>query len=275
MSPRAKTNGSDLTEADLFRMLRDRHMRTGNGGAGEYAVLFHVRNGAGFDSTNTFDAVVMQLWPSRGLELHGYEVKCSRKDWQRELGKPEKAEAAAVLCDRFSIVVSDQDIIRPGELPPTWGLLVPRGGRLHCVRDAPLLPGKDLTSPVPRPFLVSLLRAAGAVPKAEPEEVTRARDEGLKTGLRQAEQAMEEWQRQAEDLRKVIRVFEEESGVTLLTWRNGIDQPAVVARTLRAILNGDAEARAEEARSRIRRVRQQLLDAAGALDPFVEETPRG
>lgn len=265
---RAKADAAAaLTEADLLRMLRDRHTKTGNGGAGEYAVLFHVRNAAGFDSTNTFDAVVMQLWPSRGLELHGYEVKCSRKDWQRELAKPEKAEAAAARCDRFSVVVSDQEIIRPGELPPTWGLLVARGGRLHCVRDAPLLPGADLARSVPRPFLVALLRAAGAVPKAEPEEVTRARAEGAKEGLAQAEAAMESWRQEAEELRKVIRDFDEAAGISLRSWRLGVDAPSTVGRTLRAILEGDAEA--EQARSRIRRVRRQLLDAAGALDQFL------
>ena len=30
------------------------------------------------------DAIAMNLWPSRGLAVHGFEIKISRGDWQRE-----------------------------------------------------------------------------------------------------------------------------------------------------------------------------------------------
>ena len=45
------------------------------------------------------DAVIMSLWPSRGLELHGVEIKVSRADWKREAADPAKAEAIAAYCD--------------------------------------------------------------------------------------------------------------------------------------------------------------------------------
>lgn len=83
-----------LTEATVLQLLRERHTAVGNGGAGEHAFLAHVRNAAGFDANRTFDAVAVNLWPSRGLSIHVYEVKVSRSDWKRELAKPAKAEDA-------------------------------------------------------------------------------------------------------------------------------------------------------------------------------------
>ena len=41
-----------------------------------YAFLSQLRNGTGYGkSTRTADAISMCLWPSRGLEIEGYEIK--------------------------------------------------------------------------------------------------------------------------------------------------------------------------------------------------------
>ncbi len=146
----------------MLALLRQKLTKPGNGGAGEYALLPQVRNAAGFDASRTFDAVAVSLWPSRGFSIHCYEVKCSRSDWLRELKEPAKAEAAAHHCDRFSIVAADSSIVKDGELPPTWGLLVVHGQGLRTVVAAPLLPGADPKRPVERSFLVPMLRSAGA-----------------------------------------------------------------------------------------------------------------
>lgn len=171
-----------LTERQLLDMLRLRHVRSGNGGAGEYAFLTHVRNEASFAATRTMDALTVSLWPSRGLELHGYEVKSSRSDWLRELKDPEKAEVFHRRCDRWSLVVGAADIVAPGELPPTWGLLVPRGGKLATVVAAPKLPRTKEEKMISRSWLVCLLRAAGAVPESDSKEVAAARAEGFDEG---------------------------------------------------------------------------------------------
>src|SRR5438876_1169784 len=76
------------------------------------------------------DALAMSLWPSRGLELHGFEIKASRADWRTELRNPETADEIATRCDRWWIVAGSADIVTDGELPPTWGLLVPLGSAL-------------------------------------------------------------------------------------------------------------------------------------------------
>ncbi len=188
------------TEAEVLGLLERHYAKPGYGGAGEYAFMRQVRNASGFDAKRTFDAVVVGLWPSRGHDIHVLEVKVSRSDWQRELAKPEKAEDAAKVADRFS-VVAPRGIVDLAEVPATWGLIEIHGGieeecelpalfpgdeprkgtrvvgrKVRTVRAAPLLHDTErCRAPIPRSFLVPMLRAAGAVPEARtPDEVAIA-----------------------------------------------------------------------------------------------------
>lgn len=49
----------------------------------EWAIMWEVGEGTGAASGRYADAVMMSLWPSRGLELHGVEIKVSKSDWKR------------------------------------------------------------------------------------------------------------------------------------------------------------------------------------------------
>ena len=102
--PRRPESRPPCTEAAVTTLLRDRHANTGNGGAGEWAFMAQVRNAAGFNATRTLDALALHLWPSRGLVLHGFEIKVSRSDWLREVKDPAKAEDACRLVEYFWIV---------------------------------------------------------------------------------------------------------------------------------------------------------------------------
>lgn len=124
---------SKLTEADVLALLRERHTRPGNGGGGEFAFLTHVRNRAGFNATRTFDAVAINLWPSKGLTIEIFEVKVSRSDWLRELKKPDKAAPALALGDYFS-VVAPAGCVKPDELPERWGLIEVHTRKSDCTR---------------------------------------------------------------------------------------------------------------------------------------------
>lgn len=111
-----------VTERVMLDRLRGRYGgRSGNGYRWVFAT--HVRDAAGFDASRTADAVALDLWPSKGLELHGFEVKVSRSDWLRELAKPDKHVPVARFCDRWWLVVPDRTIVHSGELPKTWGLI--------------------------------------------------------------------------------------------------------------------------------------------------------
>lgn len=123
------------TEADMLALLRDRYGATYGNGI-RYASAAHVRSHAGFDARRTADFVAMDLWPSKGLALHGHEVKVSRADWLVELKQPEKAQEFVPYLDYWWLVVADRRIVRDGELPAGWGLLAPRGNRLAVVVPA-------------------------------------------------------------------------------------------------------------------------------------------
>ena len=199
------------TAKDVSRALRERH--AGNA----WAYLVEVRNEIGFaNRVRSADAMAMSLWPSRGLELHGFEIKVSRTDWQKELSQPEKAEEIARYCDRWWLVVGDAAIVREGELPPTWGLLAPKGDKLVVVRQAPPL----TPQPWPRGFIASLLRAA--TEQLAPEaELKRVRAEGYGEG---AKHERENARQNATELERTVAEFEKASGVALVDvdrWQSG------------------------------------------------------
>jgi hypothetical protein len=110
-----------MTASDIERELMKRYP------SGEYAYFSQVRNGTGFPrETRTADAMVLSLWPSRGLELYGFEIKVSRSDWLSELKNPKKAEELSQYCD-YWYIVAPSDIVEIGELPATWGLMAWNG----------------------------------------------------------------------------------------------------------------------------------------------------
>lgn len=150
----------------------------------EYALFPQVRSAAGFDAKRTADAVMMSLWPSRGLMVHGFEIKSSMHDLRRELEQPEKAEAIAKFCDHWWIVTGSVDIVPdPDALPATWGWLARVGNELKLQRPAQTLQPEPLT----RTFLAAVLRQAQAwtpgeqqmrdAVKAAVDECNRTRDE--------------------------------------------------------------------------------------------------
>ncbi len=97
------------TEAAVLTCLRRRYSES-HGNGDRWAFATHVKSGAGFyDNTpgsfayhRAADAVAMDLWPSKGLEIHGHEVKVSRSDWLSELKQPEKCEPVKRYCDRWA-----------------------------------------------------------------------------------------------------------------------------------------------------------------------------
>src|ERR1700693_1206177 len=56
----------------------------------DYGIVFEVAKSTGHAAHRHLDAVAMDLWPSRGLELHGIEIKVSKQDLKRELADPAK-----------------------------------------------------------------------------------------------------------------------------------------------------------------------------------------
>lgn len=154
------------TEAEVYGALKKRFR------APTYAILPGVADATGANQRRTIDAIVMGLWPSRGLAVHGIEIKTRRGDWLRELKSPEKQETIARFCDRFWLAVGDKEVIQDGELPDSWGLLVPHGKGLRAAVDAPPREAQPLT----RGFVAAILRRAHEA-QTDPDVERRVREE--------------------------------------------------------------------------------------------------
>lgn len=262
------------TERTVLDALRSRHAPKERGGNGpEWAFVEHVRNAAGFNANRTIDAMALGLWPSRGMELQGYEVKVSRADFRREIADPAKMDAFAHVLDRFWIV-APKGIVPANELPSTWGLLevADDGVSIRQKVAAPLL--TESRAPIPRTMLVPLMRAAGAVVKSRPEDMQAEYTRGFTDGKVSTIRAGKDWQRMYEEqnerlneLRDAVREIDTALG-TSLSYGHGrasrAEELARISGAVKLAVNGDSAGdRATEA---IRRSFQQLSFARDALD---------
>lgn len=155
----------------------------------------------------------MSVWPSRGYDIHGIEVKVSRYDWAKELNQPEKSAAVQQFCNRWWIATPEESIIKTGELPPTWGWMVSNGkGGMRVVTDAPSLTPK----PISIEFLASVLRNVQRSDESSIERmVSKARQEGH-------DQGGTYHQRKYTELAATVAEFEKSSGIDLArTWDAG------------------------------------------------------
>lgn len=151
----------------------------------EWALFFEVADATGARQNRWADAVAMNLYPSRGLSICGFEVKVSRSDWLRELKTPSKSEPVQQYCDTWAIVTL-AGVVKDGELPPTWGLYELDAGKLRQKVPSPAL--KPL--PVTKAFVAAMLRRAseidhGEVAAAVHKEVERRREADLKNNERE------------------------------------------------------------------------------------------
>jgi hypothetical protein len=154
--------------------------------APRYATLAEVRDATGLAHTRTADAIILCLWGSDRYELMGVEIKVSRSDFLQEIKDIKKADALLRYCDRWYLAAGDSDIVKEGELPAGWGLLVPRGDKLVVAKEAPKLD----PIPITRKFLGGLMRAAESQlgNKREIDNlVERARREGVAEGRKYSE----------------------------------------------------------------------------------------
>lgn len=208
-----------LTEADLLSRLAKKHP------APAWAFLTQVRNGTGYGRrVRTADALAMSLWPSRGLELHGFEVKCYRGDWIHELKTPEKAEEIARFCHRWWIVAPDEDVVKTAEIPPAWGLMVPHGSGLAVRKLADLQEAQAPTYP----FLGALLRkvSESMVPF---ESIKSELDGARKSGYESAKAAVAHAKSDLARLQRSVTEFEAASGVKIPLFGGAGDIGAAVA----------------------------------------------
>ncbi len=224
---------SPMTAQDIVAALAKRHP------APTWAFLEQVRNSTGWAKVpRTADAIAMSCWPSRGLELHGFEVKVSRTDWKRELADPEKAEEIMAFCDRWWIVTPAKGIVQDGEIPTTWGHMVVDGRGATVKIAAPKLEAQ----PIDRLFLAAILRRVNecSIPVDRIEDkIKAARSEGkdeASHGLRYSAS-------EHASLIERVRKFEKASGLSI---EHGWEKPETIGAAVRQVLEkGPLEIRKE------------------------------
>jgi hypothetical protein len=236
-----------MTETEVVAKLRNRYAPP------TWAFIPQVRNGTGFQRLpRTADALAMALWPSRGLELIGFEIKTSRSDWLAELKNAEKAESIFAFCDRWYLVGAGP-IIQPGELPAGWGYIAVGDKGCKIEAEAERRKGKD----VDRLFLAAILRRQmeATVPKSEIEaELIKAREDGKQQAADKVKWNAEETQR----LREHVAAFEKASGLSISDgWRYTGQE---VGRAVKDVLEHGTE-----------HMRQQILAHKGMLERMLKD----
>jgi hypothetical protein len=211
-----------------------RQILRGHFGDNRYLFMEEVRDATGFDAGRSADAVALGMYRTVGQLLWGFEIKVSRSDWVHELQQPEKSEAFLKYCDRFALVVSDRDIVKPGELPEPWGLLAPvetqmklsadgqekKLPRLEWVKECPAL----TPVPIDRVFLCAIMSAATEFSmQARARQERKWRDEGYEAGRKSAEERTGEarYREQLTRCEKVMYEFSQASGIDLNAYTDG------------------------------------------------------
>ena len=199
-----------------------------------WVVLEELRDGTGFVSSGReADAVAFGVWPSRGFQIIGFEVKSRRSDWLSELKNPEKMEAIGQFCDQWWIVCSEA-VAKLEEMPLAWGWLCPNGNGLKILKQAEKL--KPL--PVDRVLLMSIVRnisnnytllsSLEERAKEQAKSITEYKDreiERLKLTLKESENKID-------NFRKI-------SGINIEgEWKYPIER---LGRAVKAVLDYDAQ----------------------------------
>jgi hypothetical protein len=184
----------------------------------EYALLEQVANSTGWAGKRWADAIAVSLWPSRGLEILGFEIKVSRGDWKKELADPSKAESIQKHCDRWFIVAPD-GMIEPSELPPTWGLLGVNAKSVATARvAAPKLEPEKLSIE----FVAALFRRQSEVwEEAMSKAKSDGRADGEATGNPGLANRLALYEQRVAQLEESIRSFQKKSGIKNFEWRHG------------------------------------------------------
>ena len=242
---------------DIEALLRVRY------GAPEWLFLAQTRFGSG----RRIDGLALNLWASRGMEFHGFEIKVSRSDWLRERSLPQKADELAKYVDHWWLVVADAGIVRDDEIPSGWGLMVPRGGGIGVVREAP----RTESAPLDRVSCVTIIRdALGRVPADEAIDAAERR--GYKRGLREGKaQEARRWDATAlERLRRRVDEFKKASGVDI---EEMYADPGRIGEAVKFIVDGGFERQLAVVDSAF----WQTLRAVKDMWPIVEsyEPPKG
>jgi hypothetical protein len=187
----------------------------------QWVFLTQVRSSTG-SASRVADAMAFNMYGSTGYEILGFEIKVSRSDFLSELKDMSKSDEIMSYCDKWYLVVPDADIVKDGELPKNWGLLVLKDGKL-VQKVRAIATRKER---MPDYFIASILRRGGDEVECirkqyiKREDIAGEVEEARKQGYENArgyngKQTEESLKR----LREHVQEFEKASGISLEEWR--------------------------------------------------------
>lgn len=195
------------TEAHIFEALKSRFCSP------EWLLLKNIRNTTGYQGIIRYaDAIALNLWPSRGLTVIGFEIKSHRQDWLSELKNPKKSESHQQFCHKWYLTIGNESIVQKEELPSTWGLLTVKEHKetikIKILKEAPELEPKPFTNA----FAFSLLRCA-AFNSEQAQEVKKAYQKGLEDEHKSRESYIKHLNNRIDELNKQIADIEKQTGL--------------------------------------------------------------
>ena len=229
--------------------------------APSWAFFTEVKSSVGFGNRRA-DGIAVAMWRSLGLEIHGFEVKCSRPDWLNELKDGGKSDGIFRYCNRWWIVAADDSIVRDGELPPTWGLQIPNGRGIRVVAKAPKL----TPDPLNVWFVAEIFRRSFDSQK-QPEALALEFQRGRELGKTEATPYDLKYKiEQAEKLKERVKEFEEVAGIKIDHWRPAKE----VGEAVKMVLEHGPEKIKQQlgdAREKVQRLLKEFDDVLGKVKP--------
>lgn len=235
--------------------------------APEWATFFEVGSGTGAHCRRHADALSMNMYPSRGLSLIGFEVKVSRADLKKELEQPDKAEEIAQFCNEWFLAVPRGLIRDTDEIPAGWGIIefFAEDNRLIIKKAAQHREAPDFT----RNFVAALLRASK---KTAAEDFEKSMEPHIEDRVK-SRLAGRDWEFQRikgdyEALKSMVSEFEKATGEEFNHYRGvkGIAERMKIARSYESLLQRYYSV------SRIRELMQTFIDETNAILPPEEES---
>lgn len=191
----------------------------------EWCLYFEVADDTGTRQKRWADAVAMSIWPSRGYQIHGFEVKVSRGDFLAEMKKPSKADAVGQYCDFWWLVVPKQMVV-PEEIPETWGLMELTKAGLRVKKQAP----KTEAATPTRGFMAALLRRGMDMQQAHVRKAIEVGDEARERRMAdEVERRTKRLREETDKHREWIKNFESTLGMKFHTYQC----PKKMAHTLK------------------------------------------
>ncbi|MEN0088212.1 MAG: hypothetical protein AAF737_07240 [Pseudomonadota bacterium] len=228
----------------------------------EWRVWFEVSDATGSRARRRADAVVMNLWPSKGLQLHVFEVKVSRADFMQEMKDLTKSEAIGRFADFFWLACP-VGLVAVEEVPQSWGLMELTKGGMRVKKQAP---ARDKPAELGRPFVASVLRSLeskdDAAVKAQVEAKLTAEYERAKKSAEMSLQHQTQNQRlRTAKIEAWIEEFEAKLGVPFHEYT----PPAKVVQHIRMAKEMDGHA--------MRGLKINAAKLAQTIDDLMPATP--